>query len=97
MEKSIEKFPVIVRYSFDSDTPVYLFDSKKEALEFLKKDFENEIKIDNESGDLTDKNYRTYISESGTYASITKGAYNNPTYEDAVTEWFLGHIDTPRI
>ena len=66
------KVPVIVRYSFDTDTPVWLFDSEEEALNFLKKDFENECRIDTEeNGHVIGEDMETYINEDEGYAKIT--------------------------
>lgn len=84
------KVPVIVRYSFDTDTPVWLFDSEEEALNFLKKDFENECRIDTEEdGHVIGKDMETYIDENKGYAKITHTT--DYDHED-VTEWFVGRI-----
>ena len=82
------KVPVVVRYSFDTDTPVWLFDSEEEALAFLKKDFENECRIDTEeNGHVIGEDMETCINEDEGYAKITHiidGDHND------VTEWFIG-------
>ena len=84
------KVPVVVRYSFDTDTPVWLFDSEEEALAFLKKDFENECRIDTEeNGRVIGEDMETCINEDEGYAKITHiidGDHND------VTEWFIGRI-----
>ena len=40
--------PVVTTYSFDRETPVKLFESDKEAEEYLRKMYEEELRIDRE-------------------------------------------------
>lgn len=42
------KYAVITTYSFDWDTPVWLFETLKEAKDFLKQSAQNEFRIDTE-------------------------------------------------
>lgn len=84
-----KKIPVIVRYSFDTDTPVHLFDTEDEAIAFLRQDFENECQIDKEDGHKLGEDIATYISPDGTYAKIEHILANG---DKDVTEWFVGTI-----
>ena len=38
-------FIVGIYYSFDCEMPMYIFDTEEEAKEFIKEDFENEMRI----------------------------------------------------
>ena len=41
-------YALVTHYSFDSETPVWLFDTPEEASAELKKQFEEEVRIETE-------------------------------------------------
>lgn len=84
-----KKIPVVVRYSFDTDTPVHLFDTEDEAIAFLRQDFENECHTDRENGHELGKDMSIHISPDGTYAKIEHILANG---DKDITEWFVGTI-----
>ena len=43
---------VVITYSFDVDMPVFAFDTEEEALGFLKKDFEDELKAQKDGNNV---------------------------------------------
>ena len=43
-------YPVFTYYSFDPNMPLHIFDTEKEAFEFIKTGFENEIVAARENG-----------------------------------------------
>ncbi len=84
-------FPVTVHYSFDSEVPVYLFSSYEEATSFIKKDYEEERRIQiEENGHVEDCDFRSNISEDLSYAQM----FINPKTgeEPDVIEWTIGTI-----
>ena len=80
------KYAVVVTYSFDPDVPVRLFKEYDEARDYLKADWEKEVKIDTEENEW-DTDYE--ISAEGDYARIT----NRFADRDDVTEWRIGTVN----
>lgn len=82
--KSEKNYAVIFTYSFDDDVAVYLFENEKEAKEFLKESYENELKVDKENG----WDSRGFINSEETYANI------EVLFEDHIntTEMRIGNI-----
>lgn len=90
-----DKIPVIVRYSFDRDTPVLLFDAEEDAVNYIRKDFQHECDIDTkENGHIIGNDMEVHIEDDGSYARIINKS-NRPDVDDAVTEWFIGTIMDP--
>ncbi len=87
--------PLVVRYSYDTDTPVWLFNTLQEAVDELKKQYEEEIRIETEeNGNVLDKDMEVEIDPDGTYAKIVMLrdiSKHYPAYSD-VTEWFIGEV-----
>lgn len=84
-----KKVPLVTHYSFDSDTPVSLFDTEEEALKELKTQFEEELRIQiEENGHVQGEDLEAIISSDGAWASIT--IY----YDDQkdVIEWSIGSL-----
>ena len=75
---------VTVSYSFDAEVVAIIFDDYKKASEYIKKDFENEKKIDEES---------TYCEEN---IAVLSTIYNGET---ETTTWTLlqGWLITDKI
>lgn len=90
-QKKPELFPVTVHYSFDSEVPVYLFSSYEEATSFIKKDYEEERRIQiEENGHVEGCDFRSNISEDLSYAQMF---INSKTGEEPdVIEWTIGTI-----
>lgn len=87
------KIPVVIRYSFDKETPVLFFDTKEDAVRYIREDFQRECDIDTkENGHIIGKDMETYIESDGSYAKIINKS-NYPHMDDTVTELFIGHID----
>jgi len=74
------KYAVVTNYSFDSDMPVRLFDTEIKAKDYLRTDFENECRIDDEEGNAGER----LIDDDGWYAKIDN--------DGIITEWRLGCI-----
>ncbi len=82
-------FPVVVHYSFDCEVPVYLFDNEDDACKEIRRQFEEEIRIEKEENKLTPvSDFVTNHSDDYSWAMIK--VYGND--EDAVTEWTLGNL-----
>lgn len=62
-----KSYAIIFNYSFDNDVAVYLFETDKEALAFLRESFEEEVRIDREENNW---NVDGYITDEGDYAKI---------------------------
>lgn len=77
-------YAVIFRYSFDDDTAVYLFATEEEAKNFLRDNYEFEVKINEDIG----YSFDAEISDDGWGATITEyfQDHNN------ITEMFIGNI-----
>ena len=85
MKKTI--YALVVHYSFDSETPVYLFDTVEEAQEELRKQFEEEKRIDTEENGW---NVEEDIDPEGMWASLTN-SWDDGSQPD-VTEWSIGYV-----
>lgn len=88
MPSAIKKyypFAVISTYSFDDEVCVYLCTSEEEAKNLLKSIYENEVKIDTESGHAFEHELR----DDGWYAKIVN--YRRCGDVDT-SEWRIGHI-----
>ena len=58
---------VVFTYSFDTDSAVYLFDTQEEAIDYMMKSLEEELRIDKEeNGQDSD----SYVTEDKMYAKI---------------------------
>lgn len=83
------KVPLVTHYSFDSEVPVFLFDSEEAAIKELKSQFDEELRIQTEeNGHVLDADLETDVSSDGRWASIT--IY----YDDQkdVIEWSIGTV-----
>lgn len=84
-------YPLVTHYSFDSEVPVWLFDTEEEAVAELRRQFEEEKRIELEENERTEgKDIFFKISDDGTYASITHVIGGNEP--DDVTEWTVGDL-----
>ncbi len=91
----LDKIPVVIRYSFDRETPVLLFDTEEDAVHYIREDFQRECDIDTkENGHIIGNDMEVYIEDDGSYAKIINKS-NHPNADDAVTEWFIGTIRKP--
>ena len=80
---------VVVSYSFDGERPLWIFDTEQEAIECIRKQFEEEKRIDIEENEhVLGEDYRCYIEEDGSYARIEIDFENSVD----VTEWTIGDI-----
>lgn len=77
---------VTIHYSFDNDAPVHIFDTEKEAKEFIKKDFEKELKIAMLDYSIPE-NISAYISDDNDFAQIR---WNNDSND--IMEWSIGRV-----
>lgn len=75
--------PVVTTYSFDRETPVKLFESDKEAEEYLRKIYEEELRIDREENGYDTEGM---IENDGSYAKII----NHFPDRDDITEFRIG-------
>lgn len=84
-------FPLVTHYSFDAQVPVWLFDTEEEAIAELKRQFEEEKRIELEENErIEGEDIFFKISDNGTYASITYVVGGNEP--DDVTEWTVGDL-----
>lgn len=77
--------PVVTTYSFDRETPVKLFESDKEAEEYLRKMYEEELRIDREENGYDTEGM---IEDDGSYAKII----NHFPDRDDITEFRIGTV-----
>ena len=83
--------PVVVHYSFDSEVPVSFFDSFEAAQEYLKKDYEEEFRIQiAENGHDLNEDIWVSHSDDWTYASIRIDAGTGE--EPDLIEWSIGSV-----
>lgn len=85
----IHQYVVVVSYSFDVEKSVWLFDTEEEAIEAIKKQFEEEKRIQiEENGRVLGEDIICVITEDGYYAKIVID------FEDDadVMEWTIGDI-----
>ena len=81
--------PLVTHYSFDSDVPVQLFDNQQEACAELKKQFEEELRIQIEEQEHVEgEDLGVKKSDDRTYASISIDFENT----NDVIEWSIGRI-----
>ena len=78
-------YAVIFTYSFDDEVVVYLFDTEKEATDFLVASFQEEKRIDEEENGW---NPECWLSEDRWQATITNRFFD---HED-VTEFRIGRV-----
>lgn len=91
----LDKIPVVIRYSFDRETPVLLFNTEEDAVCYIREDFQRECDIDTkENGHIIGNDMEVHIDADGSYARIINKS-NYPNTDDAVTEWFIGTIRNP--
>ncbi len=84
-----KKVPLVTTYSFDQDTPVFFYDTQEEAAAELKRQFNEELRIQTEeNGHVEGADLETKVSDDWFYASIT--IY----YDDQkdVIEWSVGDL-----
>ena len=87
MNDTSKLIPLVIHYSFDSDVPVYLFDSEEDAKKELKRQFDEELRIQTEeNGHVLGEDIFTDVAED--WASIT--IYWDE--EKDVMEWAIGDI-----
>ncbi len=79
-----------VYHSFDSEAPVYLFSSEEEAVAELKKQVEDEIRIETEeAGHVLGEDI--FLTRANDY-SFAQIRIITPDGEESLTEWNLGQI-----
>ena len=88
--KKTDLVPLVTHYSFDSDTPVCLFDTQEEAIAELKRQFDEEVRIHTEEDEhvIGEDMEIDFDEKCGMWASIT-------IYYDCdkdVTEWSVGRV-----
>lgn len=87
MNNTSKLVPLVIHYSFDSEVPVYLFDSEEDAKKELKRQFDEELRIQTEeNGHVLDEDIFTDVAED--WASITIYWDENKD----VMEWAVGNI-----
>lgn len=84
----MKSYAVIFSYSFDSDVAVYLFDTQKEAIDYLENSVKEEFRIDvDENGWASSYD----ISDDGLYGIIK----NHHLDRTDVTEVRVGSVYLP--
>ncbi len=84
------KYILETTYSFDNDSPAWIFNSKEEAITELKKQFEEEVRIDTEeNGHIPGENYETEYDDDWTFAQITISFEN----EKDITIWRIRNLE----
>ena len=90
LEDKMSKIPLVTHYSFDSEVPVYLFNTEEEALKELKSQFNEELRIQTEeNGRKIGIDLGTYVSPDNRCASITTYCSGD---EEATIEWNIGTV-----
>lgn len=84
-------YAVVVTFSFDPTPTVFIFDTWDDAVEFIKRDVENEYRIDTQENGM-DSEYHMY--EDGGRA-VLKTHYNT-IGDPVVTEWSIGNVYVER-
>ena len=85
----IHQYVVVVSYSFDREKSVWFFDTEEEAISCIRKQFEEEKRIQIEENEHELENdIRCTIDDNGCYARI------EIDFEDSVDvmEWTIGDI-----
>lgn len=88
------KYAVVTSYNFDPDVPIALFHSEKAAMKYMRKQWEEEKRIDAENGWESEANF---YAEEGR-AEIKTTFLRNGSEEVDVTTWTLTsniNLDTP--
>lgn len=74
-------FIVGIYYSFDCEMPMYIFETEEEAKAFIKEDFENEMKYQEECNMQVDGNqsdgFASIIYPSGDFIEWNIGTIKN--------------------
>ena len=83
--KTNMNYAVIFNYSFDDETPVYLFSTEEEAINFLIENYQEELRIDLEENE---GNSIGEIQSDNRYARITTHFKDR----DDITEMRVGNI-----
>ena len=90
MENRNNMHPLVARRSFDNEAPVWLFETEQEARDELKRQFEEEIRIETEeNGFVLGRNITAEIDPIHTYAKVVIHHYAD---DDDIYEWLLGDI-----
>lgn len=94
MEKNLKDlYFVSVYYSFDCDSPLYVFSTEKEAVAFIRKQYQDELNIECRELEIdmsvSEKDYSDYglfvnISDDGNFARIEQ-VNDDPSF----IEWNL--------
>lgn len=79
-----KSYAVIFSYSFDNDVAVYLFETYEKAFEFMKDNYECQLREDEEMGWITNGD----INEDEGWATI----YNIFNDRMDVTEMKIGYV-----
>lgn len=89
----IHKYVVVVSYSFDVERPVWFFDTEEEAIAEIRKQFEEEkrIQIEENERELGD-DLICYIEDDGSYARIETDYTKFGSDDVDVIEWTIGTI-----
>lgn len=79
------KYAVVITFSFDADVNIQLFKEYEDAIEYLRKDFENEKRIAIEENEWEINEDLTGIQEDGSYAILAEN------FTDGIdkTEWHI--------
>ena len=80
------KFYVVVLYSFNEDIPLYEFDTKKEAKDFIKKETQKKLDFEISNNKKVDKDIFYNAREDGEIVTITDMYGDEP---DGETIWKL--------
>lgn len=83
--------PLVLHYSFDSEVSVWLFGTEAEAKAELKRQFEEEKRIElEENKHVEGRDVIFKMSDDGTWASIINNNFGDEP--DDVTEWSVGNV-----
>ncbi len=78
-------YAVVITYSFDEEMPVYIFPDEASAKAFLKKNFEEECRIDREENEWVTT---AEVCNDGWYAKIE----NHFSDHNDITEFRIGVV-----
>lgn len=81
----MKSYAVVFTYSFDTDSAVYLFDTQEEAIDYMMKSFEEELRIDQEENGW---NSEGHVAEDKMYAEIITHYPSG----DSVTEMHIANV-----
>lgn len=89
----MHQYVVVVSFSFDEERPVWFFDTEEEAVAEIRKQFEEEKRIQiEELGQELERNIRCEITDDGTYAKIEIEYTRFGSTEVDVMEWTIGDV-----